>query len=426
LRALDRYRAIFATPGVGQVVVASFVCRLLAAMINLALLLATHSATGSYSIAGAAAAAYTLAFSFAYPFWGRVGSKKGFRRALVCAALLQSGGFALFVFLAAAKAPAIALVLSAILAGACIPPSGAVANTVFTSVPKTAEVQRAALALSSLLTESVFIVGPLLVAGVVAVLPPYFAVAVTAFVSAAGAIWLSSTPPVRHLDKTRVATWSRSGLFQGQGSKQIQIMAVAALCALSLGALDVTVVAHASRLGTSAGILLSIMALGGVAGSLVYSGVTLTGTLRQQLSGVLIFFGAAAALLIVQPGIVISVVALLLIGVADGPADALVNAIAGAECDPSARTQLFTLLIPAGWLGYGAGTAVTGYAIQRGSAGAAVIVSGAVAAALLSLFRPGRALREPQSGAGAGATQRSPSPEESASSGTPTGSKPST
>lgn len=425
MRAMDRYRSVFATPGIGQVMLASFACRLLAAMINLALMLAARGATGSYSIAGATAAAYTVTFSFAYPFWGRVGSRKGFRRALALAALLQSGALALFVVLAAAKAPAITLVLAAILAGACVPPAGAVANTVFTSAPETAEVRQAVLGLSSLLTEAVFIVGPLIVAAVVVVLPAYSAVAVTAVLAGGGALWLSVTTPVRHLDRSRVATVRPAGLFQGQGSRQLQIMAVAALCDLSLGALDVTIVAHSGKLKASAGLLLAVTAVGGVGGSLVYSAVTLPGTLRRQLAAVLIFFGAVAAPLIAQPGIVVTVIALLLIGVADGPADALVNSVAGTECDPEARAQLFTLLIPAGWLGYGIGTAATGYAIQRGSAGAGatVIVCGAVAGALLCLSGTARRFR-PQPDTGADTADASPP--DNASSGTPAGSKPST
>lgn len=412
---------------------AAFACRLLAAMINLALLLAAHAATGSYSIAGATAAAYTVTFSFAYPFWGRVGSRKGFRRALALAALLQSGAFALFVVLAAAKAPAVILVLTAVLAGACVPPAGAVANTVFTSVPQTAEVRQAVFGLSSLLTETVFIVGPLIVAAVVVVLPAYFAVAVTAVLAGGGALWLSVTAPVRHLDRSRVATRRHAGLFQGQGWRQLQIIAVVILCDLSLGALDVTVVAHAGKLRASAGLLLALTAFGGVGGSLVYSAVTLPGTLRRQLAAVLIFFGAVAAPLIAQPGIVVTVIALLFIGVADGPADALANSVAGAECEPDARAQLFTLLIPAGWLGYGIGTAATGYAIQHGSAGAGatVIVCGAVAGALLCLSGTARRFRpQPDAGTGAGTAGTGdawlPSPPDNTSSGTPAGSKPST
>jgi MFS family permease len=428
LEVLRRYRSVFEMPGIGQFVMAAFACRLLAAMINLALLLATRSATGSYSAAGAVAAAYTLAFSFAYPFWGRIGSRTGFRRALACTALLQTGAFALFVVLAAMKAPAVTLLLAAVLAGACIPPTGAVSTTVFTSVPETAEVRQAVLALNSLLTESVFIAGPLLVAGIVVVLPPFYAVAITAVVSAVGTLWLALTPPVRHLDNTRVNTWRPSGLLHGLGVKQIQIMAVVVLCDLSLGALDVTVVAHAGKLRASAGILLAVMAIGGVAGSFAYGGTKLPGTARQQLAGVFVLFGAAAAPLIAQPGIVIGVIALLVMGIADGPADALINTVAGAECDASARAQLFSLLIPAGWLGYGAGTAVTGYAIQQGSpgAGAVVIVAGAVAAGMLSLFRTLRAPRWPRSAGGDGDTAWQPSPEESVNSTTSTSSEPST
>lgn len=408
MRILYRYRSVFRVPGIGQVVMAAFVCRLLAAMINLALLLATRSSTGSYSAAGAVAAAYTLAYSFAYPFWGRVGSRTGFQRALVFAVLLQTSAFALFVVLAAIEAPGLALLLAAVLAGACVPPASAVATTVFTSVPESAEIRQTVLALNSLLTESVFIVGPLLVAGIVVVLPPFYAVAATAVLSAIGTLWLASTSPVRHLDSTRVKTWRHTGLLHGLGVKQIQIMAVMGLCDLSLGALDVTVVAHAGKLGASAGLLLAVMAVGGVAGSLVYGGVKLPGTARQQLAGVVIFFGLAAAPLIAQPGIVISIAVLLLMGIADGPADALVNTVAGAECDPSARTQLFSLLIPVGWLGYGAGTAVTGYAIQQGSprAGAIVIVAGAVAAGMLILFRVMRSPGMPSTAVAADAAVR--------------------
>jgi predicted MFS family arabinose efflux permease len=392
-------------------------------MVNLALLLASKEATASYSRAGMIAGAYVVALTLAYPVWGRISVRSGFRRTLVLAASLQSTAFAIFCVTAAVKGPAMFLLVSALGAGACVPPSSAVANTVFTAPTYPDEARQTIFALSSMLTESVFIIGPLLVAGIVTVLSPIYAVALTAVISAAGALWLSVTPPVKNLDGNRIAVSGRSRLIENW--RQLHILIVAALGAISLGALDVTVVARASALDTSAGILLAIVASGGVLGSLFCGSVRLPGSVRLQLFVALLTFGVAGTPLIAQPGIVISILVLALIGLANGPADAFVTAIVGTESVPGARSQAFTLLVTANWIGFGIGNSIAGYAVQRASAGmsAVVIVGGAVAAAMLVLLYAALA---PSPRGDRDDAVPPVSPALSGSSGTPGGAKPST
>src|SRR5688572_17388616 len=100
MQLLSRYRSALAVPGIPRVMAAAFVCRLLAGMVSLALLLAAENATGSYATAGLVGGAYAVALAFTSPLWGRVADRWGPRRALATSTLLQSTAFTAFVLVA--------------------------------------------------------------------------------------------------------------------------------------------------------------------------------------------------------------------------------------------------------------------------------------------------------------------------------------
>src|SRR5256885_188131 len=131
MNAFGRYRSALAFPGIARVMAAAFVCRLLAGMVGLSLLLVSKRATGSYANAGSVAGAYAVPLGFTSPLWGRVADGWGPRNALALATTLQSLAFSLFILVAATQPRPLLLVGTAFLAGACTPPSAAISNTVF-------------------------------------------------------------------------------------------------------------------------------------------------------------------------------------------------------------------------------------------------------------------------------------------------------
>ncbi|MEV4177398.1 MFS transporter [Nonomuraea sp. NPDC049709] len=398
--AFNRYREALRIPGIARVVAAAFLCRLLAGMVSLALLLAAVEAGGGYASAGAVTAAYAVALTIAAPVWGRRADRLGLSRSLVTGVTLQLLAFAAFVAAVLLLPEPPLLVAAAFLVGSVNPPSGAVTGTVFTTYVTGAQARRTLLALNGLMTEGVFIVGPMLVGALVAVLSPLAAVVATAVVSTVGALWLATAPAVRATGHARspVPTAESPQLSVrlsvrrfGWPAGQAGILAAVALAAAGIGAVNVTAVAHATQIGASAGLLLGLMAVGGVLSSFLYGGLRLPGTLPAQLTTVLTLYGASILLLGLNLGLAATLATLFVIGFANGPADAMESEIVAERAAEGSRTQAFGWLVSANWIGFAAGTSLTGYVIERaGTPGPGAIVGAAasVLAAAVALIRP--------------------------------------
>jgi MFS family permease len=385
MTAFTRYRVALTVPGMARVMAAAFVCRLLAGMVVLALLLVVHRTTGSYASAGVVSGAYAVALAFTSPLWGRIADRRGPRAALATASVLQSCFFALFVLVAAAQPWPPALIVLAFLAGACTPPAAAISNTVIAKTTGDDEAKRTLFSLSGLLTETVFIVGPLIVAGVVTVLAPIYAVVVTAVTSAAGTWWLRSAPAVRAIEFDRSA--HIEGLVLHRNPRLAHMLAVVVLAAFSLGALEVSLIAHADALRMSAGVLLAAMACGGAVGSFLYGGLRLPGSPLFQLVGVLTLFGLLVLTVGLGPGVVATLVVLAFAGAVNGPADALTTMLVGDYSTANTKSQAFAVLIAANWIGFAAGNGAAGVLVERYSPGV-----GAAAAAVTTIVAAGSLL----------------------------------
>ncbi|GAA0581642.1 MFS transporter [Kribbella sandramycini] len=386
---LASYREALAAPGIARVVAAVLVCYLLSGMVNLSLLTSAEAASGSYAVAGAVVGAYSTAVAIAAPIWGRVVDRRGARRTLALTAVVQTLLFAGYIAVAALGLPAAALIVTAAAAGSCSPPSSAVAKKVFAATSESGA-RRALFAISGLFTETVFVIGPLLVGLVTAFGQPIVAVVVTAVVSAVGVLWLRSAPAVRGvssvpgsaLSASRPASWT---------SRQVHVLAVVVLGAVAIGALQVSVVAHAERLGANSGLFVAAMACGGVLASFTYGGVALPGSLPAQLSVALGLYGLLILTLGAGPAAVVSVLLLVLIGAATGPADAIEALLIAEHTPRDAQSQGFAALTTANWLGFAAGSALAGVLIEQVALTAAIALAAAAAlVAALSLL-PARA-----------------------------------
>ncbi len=388
MTAIARYRTALAHPGTARVMGAAFACRMLAGMVSLALLLVAKDASGSYAGAGLVSGGYALALAATSPLWGRVADRRGPRTALAWSTSLQSLAFGLFVLIAATSGWPPLLTLTAAVAGAATPPAAAVSNATVMSLVKDEEDRRTLFALSGLLTESVFIGGPLLVGVIVVLLPALYAVVVTAAVSSAGVWWLRSSPGVRQVDRERPRL-SGPGLRLAWDGRQLHIQLVVAAAAFAIGGLQVSVVAQAGRIDAGAGVLLAALACGGVIGSFLYGGLRLPGTNRAQLAVGLALYGGLIMTVGAGSAALVTVLVLVLIGFVNGPADAIETVLVGEYAQESTRSQAFAVLVASNWVGFAAGSAVTGAVVQHVSAGLGAVVAGAAAlAAAASLLLP--------------------------------------
>ncbi|MFD7660202.1 MFS transporter [Actinosynnema sp. NPDC059797] len=383
---LTRYRTALRSPGMARVITAAFAAYLLSGMMSLSLLLTAERATGSYATAGLVAGAYAAALAFAAPAWGRFVDRRGPRTPLALAVAAQAVAVGAVVVAANSGTPAL-LVAAAAVAGACSPPTSTVASRVMAAVPDEA-VQRTLFALSGFITECVFVVGPLVVAALVLLFHPLWAVGLAAVASAAGALLLRGSTAVRRLEEEAARTTADGGGSSGWSAAQVRVLTVVALGAFAIGGVQVSIVAHAQGSGSSEGVFVALVATGGVVASFLYGGLSLPGSLPAQLAACLGLYGLLILGLAFEPGLLVSAVLLLLIGAATGPADGIEAMLIGKCTPPAAQARAFAVLVTANWIGFALGSAVGGAVVERVSLAAGVVATGlaALAAAALALF----------------------------------------
>jgi MFS family permease len=384
---LARYRSALGFPGMTRVMSAAFTSYLLAGMMNLSLLLSTERITGSYASAGLVCGAYAVALAFAAPVWGRAVDRRGPRLPLALAVTLQAVTASVFIVMAFTVTIPLLLAGMACLVGACTPPTSTVARRAMMTLPDE-KAQRTLFAMSGFFAEFVFVIGPLIVAAVVAFLNPLWAVGIAAVASGTGALVLRGSGPARELDRAAVhLCGKRTSHAASWNPPQIRILLVIALGAFAIGAVQVSVVAHAQTLNSSAGVFVAVLAAGGALASFFYGGLSLPGSLPLQLVVCLSLYGVFILTFLLSPGFLLSLLLLFLIGAATGPADGIEAMLVGQHTPPAAQSQAFAVLVTANWIGFAIGSGIGGALIEDVASLAGMAAGGlsALAAAALVL-----------------------------------------
>ena len=208
--ARSSYAQLLRAPGAASAFAAATLARLSYATISLALLLLVQAATGSFGAAGAALGAFGVPV-LVKPFIARLIDRYGRRRVLIPSGL----GYGLVLLaLAACGAAGVtatgAYVSLSASAGLLSPPVGPVMRQIWASVASTNQDRQRAYSLDTVSEEVMFAVGPLIVAGLVAVSGPVAAMTTTAAVGLLGSVALATrpTPPLTDVpDTTRARSW---------------------------------------------------------------------------------------------------------------------------------------------------------------------------------------------------------------------------
>ncbi len=259
MRADGGYSAVLRERGVRQLLVASLAGRLAFSMLPLGLVLFATSQTRSSATAGALVAAFSLTSALA-PIRGRIVDRRG-PTALVGFAAVCAGAIVALALAAAAPAPA--LVALGLVAGAAVPPLGPFTRAVWGAALPPEQLQRV-FALDSAGEEAALIVAPLLVGLIVAAGHPALALSV------AGAGLLAGTVASARCVLARRRPAPRETHAKSASRLPCALwLAIASLLGpgAALGALNVAVPAVAAP--ARAGLLLSALAIGTAAASLL-------------------------------------------------------------------------------------------------------------------------------------------------------------
>jgi MFS family permease len=397
---LDRYAVVLRGTGAAAPLAASVVGRLPLGMTGLAVLLLVRDATGSYALAGLVSAAYALAFAVVSPARARTADRRGPVGILLLMGLLHPIALGVLVLLASRGAATGWLALSAVVAGATVPPLGAVLRAMWPRLVRPAALHTA-YALESVVVELCFVGGPLLVALLASTLGPPAAVLASGGLTLVGTVFLVRTPAVRAI--TPVA--SAPHLLGPLVSAPVRGLLLG-VCAVGagFGSLEVALPAFvegAGRRPAAAGVLLAVWSVGSIAGGLTYGAVRPRVPHHRQLPWLVAVLGVGTLLpvLVAGPaaaGTLLMGAALLAYGLAIAPFFACNSVLLGACAPRGTVTEAFAWNSSMIFGGAALGAAAAGLLVERWGVVAALSLTAlAGLAALLASLRAVRRLPVP-------------------------------
>ncbi|TXL86258.1 MFS transporter [Streptomyces sp. IB2014 016-6] len=396
------YVDILRAPHAARLLAGTLVGRLPSATGHIAIVLFTRDAGGSYTLAGALAAAYGLSTAIGQPLLGRAVDMVGQPRVQLPAALVSALGM---VFLAVTGIEPLVLAYAAVVvAGFFTPPLEGGLRALWPSVLGREDRVHRAYAMDAVAQEVMFTAGPLFVTLLVALWSPAAALLVINGIGVLGALTVVLSKPSRAWRSApREAHWL--GALRSPGL--LALLAAFLFIGLALGSITVAGVAYADDQGRESvyGWLMAALGLGALLGGLVYGARQWTGTPERRLLWITALLAAGYLPLTLTPGVVAMTALAALSGVFLAPALACAFIVVDRHAPRGTVTEAFSWLVTTFGVGAAFGTGVAGPAVEFDGtpAGFAVAGAGGVAALLVLLATRG-VLAAPVEGAGSDTT----------------------
>jgi MFS family permease len=273
LISFSRYAELFGVPGLRATLAASIIGRLPIGIAMLAILLFLQACTGSFALAGAAASLYVLGLATVAPFLGRLIDRFGPRPVLSVGAVVYPCMLVALVVLALMEGGHGWVAFTALVAGASLPPITACMRALYPRVVPDAGLLQTAYSADAALVESVFIVGPALVALFVAAGYAHGAVLFAAVCTGAGNVVFLRSPAVRNW-VIQPPPGRRSLLGPLRSLPLLAVYAANFLYAFAFGLYELAVTAFAAQRGmpAAAGVILALASVGSAVGVIIYGG----------------------------------------------------------------------------------------------------------------------------------------------------------
>ncbi|MER6830559.1 MFS transporter [Streptosporangium sp. NPDC000563] len=370
---LKSYLAVLSTPGAWRFILPAFAARLPNAMLQLGVLLLVHWSTGSYGVAGVAAAVAAVAPALVGPRTGRLADRYGQARVLVPQILVHAVALGALLVLASAHASAVSLVVVSALAGATMPQVGSMVRARWAHVLGRSGRLDTAFALESITDELTFTLAPVLLVAISTGFSPVWALSGSLVMVVVGTLVFAGVRGGAP-EPMPVRVRSRRGVLRLRG---VAVLA-GAFVALGtvFGSLQVGVTSYTAALGQAgaAGPVYACFSGASFVGGLLYGvvrwrigaparlaaalGLLSAATVALTFAGSLppLYAGAAVAGFVIAPAVITGYT--------------LVEGLVPAEV----RTEAFTWLNGSVGMGIAAGAAVAGQLVDRFGATFAFLV----------------------------------------------------
>jgi MFS family permease len=374
--SLRAYLVLLRPPGARRLLAAALVGRLPIGIFSLAIVLLVRKQTGSFSDAGAASAAFALGAGVVAPLQGRLIDRLGQPAVLIPSALVNAAALGELVLAAQRHMPDGLLILLAGIAGAAVPPLSACMRSQWASLFAEDDGARGtAYSLESVFTEVLFIAGPALTALLVGLWSAPAALLIAAALSLAGTLAFAATRLARGW-RGEVVPRTAAGALGAAGMRTLVLAVVPT--GVAFGALEIAMpafaVAHGHR-GSVAGLLLSAMAVGSVAGGLWSGG-------RQwRQRAVVRFLSLQAAFvvgllpLLLASSVLTMGLAMLLAGLTLAPSAAAGYLLIDQLSPAGTATEAYTWVVTANVTGTAIGAALAGALVEHASVHWALVLA---------------------------------------------------
>lgn len=376
------YAAVLRLPYARRTFGAALLGRLSYGMVALSVMLAVTRSTGSYAVAGAIMALFGATSVFLSPVRAALVDRHGPRPALLPMALLYAG---LLAALAVASwrpgAPAYLLGAIAAAAGAATPPLGPTMRAVWRELTDDPGLLQRAYSLDGVAEEMLFVSGPLLVGALVQLAPPAAGIVVSALLVGAGTFAFVMSPAVRRVRPAAAAKAARSGARPDGARALLTPVLVAAGVGLSLGAMDLLVLAFATERhhgGDVVAWVLAALSAGSAVGGLLNGAVNWRSGPRVRLPLLAGGLGLSLAAAGLAPGVGALTVAVACAGFFVAPALTTAYLLADEVASPGRRTQAGAWVNTAVNAGISGGTAAAGLLVARLPLGVCFALAGGV------------------------------------------------
>ena len=383
---LRRYAAVLNRPQIKPLFAAAFVGRLPVGMYSLAIVLLLSRETGSFAVAGAATGAFAVSSGGSAPILGRLIDRVGQAPVLLTCAAAFPLSVAALIAVSDGGAPTVPVLACAIATGLSFPPLFATLRALISVLA--GGLAETAFALEAIIQELFFIVGPLLVALIVAISTAEVALGTAAVLVTVGTLAFAATPASRQWHRGG-EPGRRAGALSSPGIRTIVLVSI--VDGLTFGSLEVALPAFGQDHGSAgtAGVMLGTLAFGSMLGGLWYGAREWS----TDPADLLLVFAWPLALglapLALAASIPVMTALLFVAGLFIAPSAAASFSLVSRLAPEGAVTEAFTWLSAAVTAGFAAGGVLAGLLVEGVSVDAALLATAgfALAAAVVLYLR---------------------------------------
>ncbi|MFG3251841.1 MFS transporter [Streptomyces sp. NPDC048187] len=371
------YGQLLRTRGVWTFLLPGFAARQPFAMLTLSIVLLVQHTTGSYGVAGAAAAVTGVSMALFAPYSGRLADRHGQRTVLLPGVLVHAASGLTLTVLALADAPLWALFLAAVPTGASVPQVGPMVRARWGVRLKDSPLMSTAAAFESVTDELTFVLGPLLATALCTAVDPAAGLVTEAALTLVGGLLFaaqkSTQPKVGGAgeDHTRVEHVSALRV------PGVRVLIVVFLGIGSVfGGMQVSLAAFTESIGEPGlnGVLYGVFAAGNMVSGLACGAIAWkVAPQRRLLVGYTALALTASGLWAAHSVLVLAGLGLL-VGMCVAPAIVTGYTLVEGLVPAGARTEAFTWLTGAVALGQAAAVTVAGQLEDRFREGAGFLV----------------------------------------------------